>query len=380
MTAGATTVLIAPQQWGELPAPALAAAMAEGWRSRNDAVEILTCPQTDGGAGWLDAIADSHPDATAGAVTVPGPDGQAVPLPYLEVEVEGARTTYLTAATGLGRSIAPDPSAGYGLGQALRALIASGATRLVIGLGGAAAIDGGVALVAGLADLDAADIEAARTDPAVARAAREVLRPHRLVAAYDTSIGLLGLNGAAANAQEGLGLSAAAAQEAEAAMGAWAQHLQRVLPAGTDLLSGAPHRTDRAAGAGAGGGLGFALAVLGARLRPAPEVSAEATGLLAAIDRAHLVVTGTQIFDWRGLSDGVVAYVGRQATAAARPALILAGRVDVGRRELMSLGYAGSYAAVANPRTPLPRTAPEVMVAAQALAHRVAGTWTPRQR
>lgn len=378
---GASRVLLAPGAWGELAAPEVADALRHGWRDRNDAVSVSCCPQSDGGAGLLGAVAAAYPGAMNGTVPVLAPSGETVAAPYLQVEGESGTVRYLSAALGVAAPGAPGPMGSYELGQLLADTLADAPARVVIGLGGAGVLDGGVGLVAALAGVDAADTDRARTDPAIARAARERVRASGvgLVAAYDTAIGLLGLNGAAAGAQESMGLSAATAQNAEAAMGAWAQHLQTALPTGTDLLTGKPHRVDRHAGAGAGGGLGFALAVLGARLEAGTEVVALATGLPDAIAAADLVVTATSIFDWRNLSQGVVAAVGERAAAAARPALVLAGRVDVGRRELMSLGYAGAYAVAGNPRVALPRDAAEVRAAAEDLAWRVAGTWTPRR-
>ena len=283
----------------------------------------------------------------------------------------------------MAQGLRPDGAVGdsYGTGQAIRELIRAGARRIVIGLADSGTLDGGSGLIAALADRPPqADHQRLSAD--VAGAARQVVRDHgvRLIAAYDTAIPLLGLTGAAATAQGSLGLDPYVAQAAEARMSAWAQQLQTALPGRTDLLTGATHRYDRTPGAGAGGGAGFALAVLGAELRPACEVVAEATGLGAAVLAADLVVTATLVFDWQQLTDSVVMQVGSVAQSGARPALVLAGRVDVGRRELMGLGFSGGYGVVQSPRTPLPRGAAQVVAAAQHLAHRVAGTWTPTHR
>lgn len=369
-------VVLAPERWGEVDAPDVADAMARGWQSRNAAARVTTCPQSNGGADLVGVIAAARPGATIGVVEVRGPDGSASLAPYVQVEDEGFRTAYLPMAAACRPAGGPGDS--YGTGQAIREMISAGADRIVVGLADSGTLDGGSGLIAALAAEPPQDPQH-QLDARAISAAHEMVRDYgvRLVAGYDVAIPLLGLTGAAAAAQGNLGLDPYAAQDAEARMSAWSQHLQKVVPGRTDLLTGAAHRHDRTPGAGAGGGAGFALAALGAELRPAAEVVAEATGLSEAIRAADLVVTGTVIFDWQQLTDSVVMQVGSQAQSLARPALVLAGRVDVGRRELMSLGFSGGYGVVQSPRTPLPSGAEQILTAAQQLAHRVAGTWTP---
>lgn len=369
-------VVTAPDRWGGVDAPQIADAIARGWRSRNPAVQVVTRPQSNGDAGLVGVLAAARPEATIGMFDVHRRHATTVLSPYVQVEDQGVRTAYLPMSPGQPPAGAPDSS--YGTGQAIRELIGMGARRIVVGLADSGTLDGGSGLIAALAGTPPPD-DRAHLDASLAGAAREVLRDHRvrLVAAYDTAIPLLGLTGAAAAAQVSLGLDPYVAQDAEAWMSQWAQHLQQVLPGRTDLLTGSAHRYDRVPGAGAGGGAGFALAALGAELRPASEVVAEATALGEAVLAADLVVTGTMIFDWQQLTDSVVMQVGSQAQSRARPALVLAGRVDVGRRELMSLGFSGGYGVVQSPRTPLPDRAAEVLAAVERLAYRVAGTWTP---
>lgn len=365
-------LVIAPDRWGPVSSPQIAVAMARGWRARNPSVDVRVCPQSNGDAGLVDAVAGADPAVTTGVLEVPGSTGSPVLVPYAQVEDEGLPTAYLAMDSGTPPG---KPGSSYGTGQAIGELIAAGARRVAIGMADSGTLDGGSGLIAALAGADPHEPPGAGN----AVAARDLLRSRdvRLIAAYDTSIPLLGLTGAAAAAQDTLGLDPYAAQEAESRMSRWARELAQVLPGRADLLTGKPHRHDRAAGSGAGGGAGFALASLGAELRPAAEVVAEATGLADALAVGDLVVTGTLVFDWRQLTDSVVSQVGARAQSAARPALILAGRVDVGRRELMSLGFSGGYGVVQTPRTPLPAAPAQLVAAAEHLAHRVAGTWTP---
>ncbi|KYH44020.1 hypothetical protein AZH51_04555 [Branchiibius sp. NY16-3462-2] len=368
-------MVIAPDRWGPVAAPQIADAMARGWRTRNPSVQVISCPQSNGDAGLIGSIATARPDATMGVCEAIGSGGSPVLVPYVQVEDEGSRTAYLPLSSGQA------PGSGgssYVTGRAIRDLMAAGVDCIVVGLADSGALDGGAGFISGLAGAAPPGSRQHPEAPVVALA-KQVVHDHGvdLVGAYDTAIPLLGLTGAAAAAQDGLGLDPYQAQDAEAWMSRWAHDLQQLLPGRTDLLTGKAHRHDRTPGAGAGGGVGFALAALGADLRPAAEVVAEATGLSDAIRAGDLVVTGTLVFDWHELSDSVVLQVGSSAQALARPAVILAGRVDVGRRELMSLGFSGGYGVVQSPRTPLPGQAAEITSAVEQLAYRVAGTWTP---
>jgi glycerate kinase len=131
-------------------------------------------------------------------------------------------------------------------------------------------------------------------------------------------------------------------------------------------------------GAGAAGGLGFGLLLLGAKRVAGIATVAELTGLSAAINTVDLVVTGEGSFDWQSLSGKVVAGVAAAAGEHARPCLVLAGRVEVGRREMAALGVAGAYSLVEFLGSEQAAQEPAFDNLA-ALAARVAGNWSPRE-
>ncbi|NNG39807.1 hypothetical protein HJ588_11045 [Flexivirga sp. ID2601S] len=337
-------VLICSDHWADLSADAVTAAIAEGWQQRQPDVEVEAVPFSAGGVGFVDAVER----ALGGAVGAAG-----------HLDHDGV--TYLDAA-----ELSPGGDSTR-LGHAIGAALDQGAGRVVVGVGEVAGVDGGHGLITALGG---------HPDLAVALpAARERLTGIRLTAACDTDIPLLGLQGAAAAAVEGLGWSKQQAQDRERSMGAYADQVRRLIPARKDLLTGKEHRADREAGAGAGGGIGFALAALGGRLRPGPELFAETVGLADRVAASDLVVVGTRVFDWRSLEHAVVATVVGAAGDAARPSLVLAEQVEVGRRETMSLGASAAYALV-DPmsRRPAPARA-DLPQALQAMARRLAGTW-----
>ena len=73
--------------------------------------------------------------------------------------------------------------------------------------------------------------------------------------------------------------------------------------------------------------------------------------------------------------DDTVATVVQTAAATATPAVVLAERVDVGRRETMSLGASAAYSLL-DPHNVRRRADPDKCAALEALARRVAGTWS----
>ena len=103
---------------------------------------------------------------------------------------------------------------------------------------------------------------------------------------------------------------------------------------------------------------------------------AEAVGLSRAVRSVDLVVSGEGKLDWQSMSGKVVSGVASLAGAAMRPCIVLAGRVDVGARELRANGIESAYAMVdaVGPEESFARPDESLAV----LAARVARTWSRR--
>ena len=102
-------------------------------------------------------------------------------------------------------------------------------------------------------------------------------------------------------------------------------------------------RTSLLPGAGAAGGLGFALMALGATREPGIALVARAVRLAERARAARVVVTGEGAFDFSSRSGKVPYGVAEIAAAALRPCVAIAGRVDVGNREMRALGIESAY-------------------------------------
>ncbi|MCW2757304.1 MAG: glycerate kinase, partial [Nocardioidaceae bacterium] len=214
----------------------------------------------------------------------------------------------------------------------------TGATRVVVGLGGSAVNDAGAGLLAALGATSAggpldrgpaglATLTSVRLDAARAR-----FEGVELVLASDVDNPLLGITGATKiyGPQKGL------PEERLVTVDGWLQHL-------ADL-------TDRKVagqkGAGAAGGIGFALMLLGGTRESGVVLVAEAVDLGAKVGAADLVVTGEGAFDFSSRSGKVPYGVALIAAENLVPCIALAGQVLVGSREMRALGVESAYSLV----------------------------------
>ena len=134
-------------------------------------------------------------------------------------------------------------------------------------------------------------------------------------------------------------------------------------------------RTLDAPGAGAGGGLGYGLMLLGGRRVPGIGTVIAETGLSDLIAEADLVITGEGRFDHQSLGGKVPTGVAEAALKVGRPCIVLAGVVEVGKRELATAGFAAAYEVVEQAGSVQAAMA-DAGVHLTALAARVAKSWS----
>lgn len=370
-------VLVAPDKFaGTLSAAEAAAAIAEGWR-RHAPNDVVTClPVADGGPGFSEVLAEAL-GGRVELVTVRGPLGTPVPVGLVVTEsADGALTVHLESAQACGHGLepqnAPLQASTVGVGEALGAAIDLGPSRIVVGLGGSVTSDGGAGLLAALGATADVDLTAGpdgldgvtHVDLTTVRAR---LAGIELVAAIDVRAPLLGMFGAARTFGPQKGMDDAQV---------W--RVDRLLDGFVDAVCGsAPseRRIAEAEGAGAAGGLGFALAVLGAELVAGTQVVLDAIGIDAHVAAADLVVTGEGAYDITSRSGKTVFGVAEAAARHARPCIVLAGRVDVGAREMRAMGVESAYAVVDTVGESA--AVADAAVHLAALAERVARTWSP---
>ena len=371
-------VLIAPDDFkGTLSAVEAAEAIAIGWRLHAPDDTLTLIPMSDGGPGFVRAVSTVLGGDIA-PVGLRGPMGETAIGMVLMVDGMG----YVESAHGCGLALVhPDrrdarAATSYGVGQLIAAAIDSGARRIVVGLGGTASTDGGAGMLAALGatarDAAGAPVALEAGGAALADVATVDLAPARarvadveIVVASDVDSPLLGSRGAARGFAAQKGADDAAVEELEAALTSYSRAIGRRADGKDPAV---------ALGAGAGGGLGYGLMLLGGRRVPGIETVMGVLGLEAAIGVSDLVITGEGCFDWQSLRGKVVSGVAAAALNQGRPVVVLAGRVEVGKREYVALGITEAHAASAD--GDVPATPAEAARALAERAARVASQWS----
>jgi glycerate kinase len=383
----AVRVLIAPDCFtGTLTAGQAALAVATGWRRHAPDDVLDLCPLSDGGPGFVEVLHQVLGGRLL-EVTVPGPLGGSTPAGVLLVPgPDGTGTAYVESAQACGLHLVPagrrDPrmTGTAGVAGLLEAARQAGAGRIVVGLGGSGTNDAGAGLLGALAGDDLpAEVRQRLTGGGAGlagvvpaeltglAAVRERWAGVELVIASDVDSPLLGLQGASAGFAAQKGATPEQAQALERCLGDFAA-------AALDAL-GLDRRATATAGAGAAGGLGFGLILLGGARVPGSRAVLDAVGIADRIRASDLVITGEGRFDWQSLRGKVVSGVAHEALAVGVPVVVIAGQVEVGRRESLAIGVESAY--------PVARTPQEVAAAladpAGTLAdraERVARTWS----
>jgi glycerate kinase len=322
-------VVVAPDKFkGSCTAREAAGAIVAGLREAwGDAVEYVVVPLADGGEGTVAAFIDGG--ASPRAVRVVDALGEPVTATYAR---DGDTAILeMAAASGLaqlGDRHAPRDASTYGTGQMIADALASGARRIVVGVGGSATTDGGAGALGalGLRFLDAAGSPLPAVPSALAGlAALDVSGLDPRLSAASLEVGcdvenpLLGPAGAAAVYGPQKGASPADVS-----------FLEEVLARFADVATAATGRDLRGlAGSGAAGGLGWGLATFaGARLAPGFDLVANVVGLAAALRGAAVCFTGEGRIDRQSLEGKVLAGVARLAAAAGVDVVAIGGSVD----------------------------------------------------
>ena len=281
---------------GTAGAAEMASAIARAAAAAGASCDVA--PVAEGGEGTLEALGGS-----VRATTVRGPLGDAVRAEW-RMHGDGTAVVEMARASGLALVGGPegnDPlrASTAGTGDLMAAALDAGATRVIVGAGGSASTDGGLAaltalnprrrLHAGIELVVACDVETLFVDSA------EVFAPQK--GATPAQVALL------------------------------RRRLERLAQIylrdyGVDVRD--------EPGSGAAGGLAGGLAAAGALLAPGFDVVAEALGLAERIAKADLVVTGEGTLDAESFEGKAVGGVVELAAAAGVPVLVAAGDVLAG--------------------------------------------------
>jgi glycerate kinase len=297
---------------GTLSAAEAAAAMARGLR-RAGFDPVAEVAMADGGEGTLEALLAARGGARR-TVRVTGPLGDPVDADW-GLLPDGTGVVEMARASGLALVERKDPlrASTRGTGELIAAVRRGGARRILVGVGGSATTDGGLAAVEALGwSLGGLEVSVACDVATRFLDAARVFGPQK--GASDAEVELL---------------TRRLASVADV-------YLERT---GVDVTV--------LEGAGAAGGLAGGLAAIGARLEPGFEIVAHAAGLEELLDHADLVVTGEGRTDPQSFEGKVVGGVLEWAAELGIPhRAVIAGQISAdGREELSVLGARG-YALV----------------------------------
>jgi glycerate kinase len=340
-------IVLAPDKFKNcLSAVEAAQAMQAGiLRARPDLL-IDSCPMADGGEGTVAALVA----ATGGRLETRRVTG---PLPDMKVDavfglLGDGRTAVveMSAAAGLAmlKPADRDPmrTTTFGVGQLLMAAAELGVSKIILGIGGSATIDGGIgcAQACGLPVILEDGQPVSPGEPLVgADVSRVVLVKHgrgspiekvQIIVAADVTNPLCGPDGAAAvyGPQKG-----ATPEQVEILDAALLQLARR-----NDKLPEA-----QMSGAGAAGGMGFGMtAFFGATLRPGIDIVIQATRLPQRLAAAELCITGEGRLDRQSLSGKTVIGVAGLCKEMKVPCIVIAGSAESGL-SLNTYGITAAY-------------------------------------
>jgi len=308
-----------------------AAAFGRGWRKAAADDVLVACPLSDGGEGFVDALAS----ARRPAVTVTGPYGAPV-----DVEVgrrDQLSVVALAQTSGLEVCTRRDPcvASTFGFGEVLAGLHGD----VLVGLGGSATVDGGLGMMRAwggvFVDDDGKHIEHAGDLVRLAHAQLPTL-PCPITVAVDVQQPLPGC-ARVFGPQKG-----ASDDDVERLEAGLARLADVIDPDGL-------HR--RQPGSGAAGGVGFALSVLGAQLRPGVDVVLDAVDFDGRLSDADLVVTGEGRLDAQSALGKVVAGVARRCRHAQTPCVAVVGALLDGWETLLDDGLTAAFSLAPGPRS-----------------------------
>ena len=335
-------VVIAPDSYkGCLSALEVAKAMERGVLSVFPSAEVRKIPIADGGEGTVAALVM----ATNGQLRqteVTDPLGNKI-IAHWGVLGDG-RTAVIEMAAASGLPLVPkekrDPrvTTTYGTGELIKAALAEGLAKIIIGIGGSATNDGGtgMARALGVRFLDAAGQEVAAGGGSLAEICQidttgldPRLKNTEIVVACDVDNPLCGTRGASAVFGPQKGATPEMVQQLDAGLAKYASCARQAT--GRDVAE--------KAGAGAAGGLGAGLMFFTpAQLKPGVEIVLDAVGFSDIVRDADFVITGEGRTDFQTAFGKAPVGVAKVAKTHGAPVFCISGGLGEGADDVLAQG------------------------------------------
>jgi glycerate kinase len=350
----AMRIIVAPGAFKHsLTAARAAESIARGLDRSGLGADVHMQPIADGGNGTLDAFLAAG--GTRHVLQIDDPLGRKVPAEWGMLPDGRTAVIEMALASGL-ELLRPDEldpmrASTYGTGQLMQAALAAGATRIIVGMGGSATVDGGTGCVSalGVRLLDADGSEVRRGGgglTAIHRIDASGLDPRwrdiKVVIASDVENPTLGDEGAAAVFGPQKGASPADVEALERGLRHFFTLVHEQL--GVDVRD--------AIGGGAAGALSAGLmAFTGGRIESGIDLLLAHTGFEALLADAALVVTGEGRMDEQTVYGKGPIGVARLARAHGVPSVALVGGLEVDAAVLREAGLDVALPIVTGPMT-----------------------------
>lgn len=335
-------VVIAPDSYkGCLSALEVAKAMERGVLSVFPTAEVRKIPIADGGEGTVAALVTAT-DGQLRQAEVTDPLGNKISA-HWGVLGDG-RTAVIEMAAASGLPLVPkekrDPrvTTTYGTGELIKAALADGLAKIIIGIGGSATNDGGtgMARALGVRFLDAAGREVAAGGGSLAEICQidttgldPRLKNTEIVVACDVDNPLCGTRGASAVFGPQKGATPEMVQQLDAGLAKFASCARQAT--GRDVAE--------KAGAGAAGGLGAGLMFFTpAQLKPGVEIVLDAVGFSDVVRDADFVITGEGRTDFQTAFGKAPVGVAKVAKAHGAPVFCISGGLGDGADDVLAQG------------------------------------------
>lgn len=333
-------VLIAPDSWkGSMSAVEACEYIQKGVNRIWPHAECVSLPMADGGEGTAMTLIQAT-GGTRVPVIVEGPLSQ--PIEAFYGILPDGHTAVMEMASASGLLLIPQQqrnpllTSTYGTGQLIRAALDSGATRIIIGIGGSATNDGG----AGMAEALGVRFLDENGQPVVKgggyldqihridiRGLDRRLTSTEILVACDVDNPLTGFYGASRTYGPQKGADSATVEMLDRNLAHYGMMLERTLGRDFSIIPGS----------GAAGGLGAGLmAFANAKLQPGIELVMDIVGFWKELHHAHLVITGEGKLDTQTARGKVVAGIGLAAKALGIPVIALAGQITEGTGTLLA--------------------------------------------
>lgn len=337
-------VLIAPDKFrGSLDADAVCKAIEKGVRMAVPSAIITKTPLADGGEGTA-LILTKSANGRLVDTEVSDPLGRTITARYGLSEDGSTAFIEMSAASGLNllskEEQNPLKTSTFGTGQLIAHALASGAKKIILGIGGSATTDAGVGMAAALGYrfLDKEGNELEPTGSGLQKIARiedgavnPLISEAEFIVACDVTNPLFGKNGAA----HVYGPQKGADEE-------MVELLDQGLRSFSQIAS-AHFVSDLAEtpGSGAAGGIGAgAVWFLRATLHEGVRIVMDQLGLQEKIRRADLVITGEGKADEQTLAGKVVKGLAGYCQEAGVPLALLCGTLLIRPEEAEEAGIA----------------------------------------